>query len=63
MYSVCTFRLGREFGVPFLNPLGEAFAWIALMAWSAAAIGLIRRLAGASPSPGAGRVLAGERGK
>jgi tellurite resistance protein TehA-like permease len=63
MYSVCTFRLGREFGVPFLNPLGEAFAWIALMAWSAAAIGLIRRLAGASPSPGAGRVLSGERGK
>ncbi len=44
MYSVCTLRLAREFGVPFLVPLGEAFAWIGLAAWAAAAIGLARRL-------------------
>jgi tellurite resistance protein TehA-like permease len=44
MYSVCTLRLGREFGVPFLTPLGEAFAWVGLAAWTATAIGLAHRL-------------------
>jgi hypothetical protein len=44
MYSVCTFRLAREFGLPFLTPLGNVFAWISLTAWAATAVGLARRL-------------------
>jgi tellurite resistance protein TehA-like permease len=44
MYSVCTFRLARECGLPFLGPLGEAFAWVALAAWAATAVGLARLL-------------------
>jgi len=44
MYAVCTFRLARDFGVTFLTPLAEAFAWISLGAWAATAIGLTHRL-------------------
>ena len=50
MYSVCTLRLAREFGLPFLAPLGEAFAWVALAAWTATAVGLARRLAPRRPT-------------
>jgi tellurite resistance protein TehA-like permease len=45
MYSVCTSRLVREFGLPFLDPIGDVFAWVALTAWAATATGLARRLA------------------
>jgi tellurite resistance protein TehA-like permease len=45
MYAVCTLRMARELGLPFLVPLGEAFAWVSLAAWAATAIGLARRLA------------------
>ncbi|HJZ60166.1 MAG TPA: tellurite resistance/C4-dicarboxylate transporter family protein [Gemmataceae bacterium] len=44
MYAVCTFRLAREFGLPFLTPIGDVFAWVALAAWAATAVGLARRL-------------------
>jgi tellurite resistance protein TehA-like permease len=44
MYSVCTQRLGREFGLEFLIPLGVTFAWIALAAWAATAFGLTAHL-------------------
>jgi tellurite resistance protein TehA-like permease len=44
MYAVCTLRLAGEFGLPFLTPLGVAFAWISLAAWAATAVGLARRL-------------------
>jgi len=44
MYAVCTLSLTQEFGLPFLSPLGETFAWVALTAWSATTLGLIRRL-------------------
>jgi tellurite resistance protein TehA-like permease len=44
MYSVCTVRLAREFSLPLLSPLAEAFAWIALVAWAATAAGLVRRV-------------------
>jgi tellurite resistance protein TehA-like permease len=44
MYSVCTLRLAWEFGVPFLAPLGDAFAWVGLAAWTATVVGLARRL-------------------
>ncbi len=45
MYSVCTFRLAQEFGLPYLSPIGEVFAWVSLAAWGVTATGLIRRLA------------------
>jgi tellurite resistance protein TehA-like permease len=45
MYSVCTFRLARQFDLPFLTPLGEVFAWVSLAAWAATAIGLARCVA------------------
>ena len=44
MYAVCTLRLAREFGLPFLTPLGEAFAWVSLAAWAATAVGLARHI-------------------
>jgi tellurite resistance protein TehA-like permease len=44
MYSVCTQRLGREFSLDFLVPLGLVFAWVSLAAWAATAIGLFRHL-------------------
>jgi tellurite resistance protein TehA-like permease len=45
MYAVCTLRLARDFGLPFLAPLGEVFAWVSLVAWAATAAGLAHRLA------------------
>jgi tellurite resistance protein TehA-like permease len=51
MYSVCTFRLARQFDLPFLTPLGEIFAWVSLAAWAATAVGLARRMA-SHESPG-----------
>ena len=44
MYAMCTLRLASEFGLLFLAPIGEVFAWVGLAAWAAAAIGLARRL-------------------
>jgi len=44
MSSVCTFRLAREFELPFLIPLAEVFAWVALLAWSLTSVSLVRRL-------------------
>jgi tellurite resistance protein TehA-like permease len=44
MYAMCTVRLADEFGLPFLVPLGEVFAWVGLAAWAATAGGLVRRL-------------------
>jgi tellurite resistance protein TehA-like permease len=53
MYSVCTSRLARECGLPFLVPLGDVFAWVALTAWAATAAGLARRLWPGRRDPGA----------
>jgi tellurite resistance protein TehA-like permease len=50
MYAVCTLRLAREFGLPFLVPLGEVFAWVSLAAWAATAAGLTHRLFNLRPS-------------
>jgi hypothetical protein len=44
MYAVCTFRLAREFGLPFLAPHGEVFALVSLAAGAATAIGPASRL-------------------
>jgi tellurite resistance protein TehA-like permease len=46
MYSVCTFRMAREFDLAYLIPLSEVFACVALAAWAATAAGLARRLIG-----------------
>lgn len=53
MYAVCTFRLAREVGYPFLAPLGEVFAWVSLAAWAATALGLARRVLVRRPKPAA----------
>jgi tellurite resistance protein TehA-like permease len=44
MYSVCTQRLAREYGVDFLTPWGVGFAWVGLAAWAATAFGLAKHL-------------------
>ena len=44
MYAVCTLRLAREFGLPFLAPIGEGCAWAALAAWAGTSLGLTRHL-------------------
>jgi tellurite resistance protein TehA-like permease len=44
MYALCTMRLAREFGLPFLAPVGEVFAWVALAAWAVVVAGLARHL-------------------
>jgi hypothetical protein len=50
MYAVCTLRLARGFGLPFLAPVGETFAWVALAAWAVTAFGLARRLVPRRPA-------------
>jgi tellurite resistance protein TehA-like permease len=44
MYTVCTFRLAQVIAAPFLTVIPRVFVYIALAAWSAAAIGLVRQL-------------------
>jgi tellurite resistance protein TehA-like permease len=50
MYAVCTLRLAREFGLSFLAPLGEVFAWVSLVAWAATAFGLANRVLAHPPN-------------
>ena len=47
MYTVCTFRLAKVAGTPFLLFLPRVFVFIALAAWAATFIGLVRHLTGA----------------
>lgn len=51
MYSVCTLRLAQEFGLPFLAPIGETFAWVSLAAWGVTALGLARHVLPRRPNP------------
>ena len=44
MYSVCTFRLAHAIDAPYLLVIPRVFLYVALAAWSAATIGLVRRL-------------------
>jgi tellurite resistance protein TehA-like permease len=53
MYAVCTLRLAREFGFPFLAPLGEVFAWVSVAAWITTAAGLSRHLVPRNAPPSA----------
>lgn len=51
MYSVATHRLATVFELPFLLPLPRAFLGLALVAWSAAFLGLLRHLMRLSRGP------------
>lgn len=45
MYTTSTFQFDRAMGYGFLDPVPEAFVFIALAAWALGVIGLVRRLA------------------
>ncbi len=45
MYTVCTHRLARSVGLPFLDAIPAVFVYVALAAWAAAFAGLLGRLA------------------
>jgi tellurite resistance protein TehA-like permease len=55
MYGVGTLQLARAADLPFLLAVAGAFAWLALAAWAATFVGLLRRLA----SRGVGFAAAG----
>jgi tellurite resistance protein TehA-like permease len=46
MYTVATFRIAAAVGMPALVAVPRYFVFIALTAWTAAFLGLLRRLAG-----------------
>lgn len=41
MYSVCTYRVAEFIDLPFLMPLSSTFMVIAIVAWTAALVGLV----------------------
>lgn len=51
MYSVCTFRLVEAIHVDFLMTLSVAFVYVAIFAWAAIFMGLLRNLAKSISSP------------
>jgi tellurite resistance protein TehA-like permease len=46
MYTAATWRLEQVIALPFLQWLPRVFIWLALAAWCAAFVGLVRSLAG-----------------
>ena len=46
MYTVCTRTMSDALHLPYLSPISDAFIWIALIAWAATFLGLVRRLVG-----------------
>ena len=50
MYTVCTIRLAQALDLPFLLIIPQMFFWLALGAWAAAFVGLIRRMFASGPS-------------
>jgi hypothetical protein len=45
MYAACTYEMAQALDLRFLEPLAYAFLYIALAAWLAAFVGLLRSLA------------------
>jgi tellurite resistance protein TehA-like permease len=45
MYTACTFRLAHVVDAPSLNAISRVFIYIALAAWTATMVGLLRKLA------------------
>jgi hypothetical protein len=43
MYGVCTSTAATAVGIPVLSDLARAWTWVALAAWAAVALGLLRR--------------------
>lgn len=48
MYTTSTFQFDRAMGFGFLHPIPEVMVFVALTAWAAAFIGLLRRIARSS---------------
>jgi tellurite resistance protein TehA-like permease len=46
MYTASTFQFAQAAGLDFLLVIPRVFIWIALAAWLAAGVGLLRRIAG-----------------
>jgi tellurite resistance protein TehA-like permease len=44
MYAVCTFEMVRAMSLDFLLPIAHVFVYVALLAWAATFVGLIRSL-------------------
>jgi tellurite resistance protein TehA-like permease len=44
MYAVCTFEMVRAMSLDFLLPIAHVFVYVALLAWVATFVGLIRSL-------------------
>ena len=44
MYAVCTFEMVRAMSLDFLLPIADVFVYVALLAWAATFVGLIRSL-------------------
>lgn len=42
MYAVATFVFCEVVGLPFLRPIANAFAWIALLAWAVVFVGMLQ---------------------
>jgi tellurite resistance protein TehA-like permease len=44
MYAACTFEMAHALGLEFLYPVLDILAYVALAAWAAAFVGLLRAL-------------------
>ena len=57
MYTVCTYRLGQVVDIPALMAIPRLFVWVALLAWTAAFLGLLRDLLPGGPERAARSAL------
>ena len=47
MYTAATWSLAHAIGLEFLDPIPRFFLWIAIVAWLATFVGMVRRARGA----------------
>jgi tellurite resistance protein TehA-like permease len=45
MYTVCTYEMASAMRLDFLRPIADVFVYVALVAWAAAFIGFVKKLA------------------